>query len=267
MKRLLTALLITTTLSACAGDGFGPSISSVPGGVPSLDNDRAAQSDSRLKEERVEALAARMETLRLVDGQVVEENLDEDGANSQQAEADNTQDQMQTVHLGRTESAQQTAVKKQTVSGENVAKSQPAKTAEKAAPAMATEKVSQQVSTIEIPSLQGQPIYLTEIDFGLGKKVLDGSDKAQVAKVVNRLLAKNIQGTFVVEGYASKDSKRSTKVDIMNMKLSLARANALASTLAELGVPRERLRIQAMGQTNPHNLAGNKARAVLWVVQ
>lgn len=133
--------------------------------------------------------------------------------------------------------------------------------------AVPVEAAAPKTVDVKLPPLGQFRVYLGEFTFARGQKALGEADLERLSEILQPLLNRQVQGTFLVEGYASVDTKRTLKGDLNNMVLSLERANALEEGLKFMGVESDRIRVQALGQTNPHKLAGNRPRAVLWLIQ
>lgn len=281
-------------LAACAGNDYGPSIGSVPKGMPSLDNDRAVEQEAEMKAARVEALSRRMDALKeagedtsatqaeIIEETIVEEkveaievaaaeptierpviNSDPDAILKRAPQEKGVVTRAKEATRKRTPRAVETTAKAKPV----VAVEQPTKEVADVRPQEMAASVAAKPIDVKLPPLGQFRVYLAEFPFGRGQNKLSGDDLEKLSKVLQPLLDRQVQGTFLVEGYASVDSKRTLKGDLSNLSLSLERATALEESLKFMGVEPGRIRVQALGQTNPHKLPGNKPRAVLWLIQ
>lgn len=100
-------------------------------------------------------------------------------------------------------------------------------------------------------SFSGQPYLASTLYFGHSSARLTGTERAELAKVAQTAVS---SGAAVrVIGHASS---RTADLDlraheVANFTMSLKRANAVADVLVHAGVPADRIRIDALGDSQP----------------
>ncbi|MEQ8398621.1 OmpA family protein [Thalassobaculum sp.] len=100
-------------------------------------------------------------------------------------------------------------------------------------------------------SFSGQPYLASTVYFGHSSARLTGTERAELAKVAQT--AASSGAAVRVIGHASS---RTADLDlraheVANFTMSLKRANAVADVLVHAGVPADRIRIDALGDSQP----------------
>ncbi len=278
------AVTVLLALSACSS-GLGPSLSSVPATMPSLDNDRA-QIESDIQDSRVSTLRDRMKAMKegTTEDLTINDAPDTPTALtapikqgvSVKAQAENpTQKVTETVSdTAQKASAAFEGFKTMAAEPEpveeiitEVAEAAPAPTAPAyPAPASTQEEVKRKLADVFV-SRDTYSHYLGAIKFSNGQREMTQKDMATLSTMVERLLQKNAKGMFVVQGFSSFDKNRTSQSDFANLKLSLKRAEVVRDALVFMGVERENIHLEAHGIDNPYNLEQPNRRALLWFQQ
>lgn len=93
---------------------------------------------------------------------------------------------------------------------------------------------------------------------------LTAADRKKIMAALNKLEGQ--EGYFLVEGYASPLTKVTPKGELMNLRLSIARADVVGDVLAGAGVPMENIALKGLSARNPRGFKEIKRRAVIWFV-
>ena len=106
-----------------------------------------------------------------------------------------------------------------------------------------------------------QPAGPTEVFFKNGSAVLTAADRQKIRRWAKQLPA---TGPLLIEGYASPNVPPSARGDMVNLRLSLARAAAVRDVLVAAGVDPARLELRGQSDRNPRGFAEIKRRAVVY---
>ncbi|WP_026354326.1 OmpA family protein [Massilia niastensis] len=102
---------------------------------------------------------------------------------------------------------------------------------------------------------RGYVVTIGDVLFGTDKASLTPNGMASLRKLAD-VMAQNPQRTVLIEGFTD-----STGSSSYNQELSQRRANAVATALGQLGVPRDRVAMRAYGEAYPvasNDNAGNR---------
>jgi len=101
------------------------------------------------------------------------------------------------------------------------------------------------------PTFSGRPYLASTIYFGHGSARLTAAEQAEIAEVA-RTAASSGAGVQVVGHASSRTADLSFRDhDMANFEISLKRAQAVANALIAAGVPAERVRVEAVSDTQP----------------
>ncbi len=101
------------------------------------------------------------------------------------------------------------------------------------------------------PTFSGRPYLASTIYFGHGSARLSAAEQAEIAEVA-RTAASSGAGVQVVGHASSRTADLSFREhDMANFEISLKRAQAVANALIAAGVPAERVRVEAVSDTQP----------------
>lgn len=102
-----------------------------------------------------------------------------------------------------------------------------------------------------------------QVFFANNSSKLSAKDRANIESAAEKIEAKG--GHFLVEGYASPLIKPTPKGELMNLRLSIARAKVVSDVLTDNGVAPEDVTIKGLSARNPRGFDEVKRRAVVWL--
>ena len=248
-------------LVACASNGDGPALSSVPEKIPSLENDQAKQAEEApATDGRADELRARIAEMK---AKVAAVDPTAKPTDAKPAEASTAAPETQPT-APETKPAEATPAPV-AVDGEK--KPQPAP--EQAAEATPTSQPTPQPAPAEVPvpAEDHMRFYLGEIKFLQNSVRLGTNDLTALDTMINPILQKDIKGTFVVEGFSSENKTRTDEADVTNLMVSVKRAEVVRDALIAQGVPADRIEVRGLGTANPYGMNGSNRRAVIWLNQ
>jgi outer membrane protein OmpA-like peptidoglycan-associated protein len=104
---------------------------------------------------------------------------------------------------------------------------------------------------------------VVQVFFANNSSKLSVADRKKIEEAAAKVEAKG--GHFLVEGYASPLIKPTPKGELMNLRLSMARAKVVSDVLTDRNVPPEDITIKGLSARNPRGFDLVKRRAIVWL--
>jgi outer membrane protein OmpA-like peptidoglycan-associated protein len=103
-----------------------------------------------------------------------------------------------------------------------------------------------------------------EVFFANNSSLIRAADRQQIAAKAAAFKDQDVM--FLVEGYASPLKRSTTKGELINLRLSVARAQAVSDVMTSVGIDPARITIKGLSARNPRGFSEVKRRAVAWSV-
>ena len=103
-----------------------------------------------------------------------------------------------------------------------------------------------------------------EVFFANNSSLLSAADRKKIAATALKFKDQDV--AFLVEGYASPLKRSTSKGELINLRLSIARAQAVSDVMAEVGIDPARVTIKGLSARNPRGFSEVKRRAVAWSI-
>jgi outer membrane protein OmpA-like peptidoglycan-associated protein len=103
-----------------------------------------------------------------------------------------------------------------------------------------------------------------EVFFANNSSVISAADRKRIATAAQKFKDQNVE--FLVEGYASPLKRSTGKGELLNLRLSIARAQAVGEVMTDAGIDPARVTIKGLSARNPRGFSEVKRRAVAWSI-
>ena len=104
-----------------------------------------------------------------------------------------------------------------------------------------------------------------DISFANGSMSLSEGDKFKL-KIVTSYLKRNDNVKLILEGFSSKEKNMTARQGLINLRLSVKRAEIVRDYIVTLGIPHNRVRVYGFGATNPHGFEEPNRRVAIWLL-
>lgn len=100
-------------------------------------------------------------------------------------------------------------------------------------------------------SFSGQPYLATTIYFGHGSAQISAAERSELAKIAKTAVANGAAMRVIGHASARTADLDLRSHEVANLTMSLKRANAVADVLIRAGLPADRIRVDALGDSQP----------------
>lgn len=103
-----------------------------------------------------------------------------------------------------------------------------------------------------------------EVFFANNSSVISAADRKRITTAAQKFKDQNVE--FLVEGYASPLKRSTSRGELLNLRLSVARAQAVGEVMTDAGIDPARVTIKGLSARNPRGFSEVKRRAVAWSI-